>query len=130
MSSSVSKVSSTIYWISTGLIALLMFGSSTMYIVKYDMVAENMKHLEYPVYLVRILPFTKILGAVLLLFGNKIFPTNIWRNLNEWVYSALFCNFVLAALAHGLAGDGWINPGTIATILLLVSYYYSKKAGK
>jgi hypothetical protein len=130
MTSSVSKVSSTIYWISTGLIALLMFGSSTMYIVKYDMVAENMKHLEYPVYLVRLLPFTKILGAILLLFGSKIFPANIWRNLNEWVYSALFCNFVLAALAHGFAGDGWINPGTIATILLLVSYYYSKKVGK
>lgn len=107
-----------------------MVASATFYVVKYDMVVENMKHLGYPAYLVSILPFTKILGAVLLLFGSKVVPENIWNNLNEWVYSALFCNCLLAAIAHGQAGDGWINPGTIATVILLVSYYFSKKVGK
>jgi hypothetical protein len=118
-----SKANTIIYWISTGLIALLMVGSATFYIVKHDMVVENMAHLGYPAYLANILPFTKILGAGLLLFNKS-------KNLNEWVYSALFCNCVLAAIAHGQAGDGWINPGTIATILLLVSYFFSKKIGK
>ncbi len=126
----VSKSNTILYWISTGLIALLMIGSATLYIVKYDMVAENMKHLDYPTYLTSILPFTKISGAILLLFGSKFIPANIWKNLNEWVYSALFCNFVLAAIAHGQAGDGWINAGTIASIVILVSYYFSKKIGK
>jgi hypothetical protein len=124
------KTNNIIYWISTGLISFLMVASATFYIVKYDMVVENMKHLGYPAYLVSLMPFTKILGAVLLLFGNRIFPTNIWKNLNEWVYSALFCNCVLAAIAHGMANDGWMNPGTIATIILMVSYYFSKKVGK
>lgn len=124
------KTNKIIYWISTVLIALLMFGSATFYIVKYDMVVENMKHLGYPAYLVTILPFTKILGATLLLFGSKLFTQNIWKNLNEWLYAALFINCLLAAIAHGLAGDGWMNPGTIATIILLISYYFSKKVGK
>lgn len=125
-----SKSNTILYWISTGLIALLMFGSATLYIVKHDMVVENMNHLGYPAYLASILPFTKILGAVLLLFGSKFIPENIWKNLNEWVYSALFCNCVLAFIAHGQAGDGWINPGTIASIILLASYFFSKKVGK
>jgi DoxX-like family len=127
---SVSKSSTILYWINTGLIAFLMIASATFYIVKPDMVLENMKHLGYPPYLVTLLPFTKILGAVLLLFGSKFIPANIWTNLNEWVYSALFCNCVLAAIAHGTAGDGWINPGTISAIILLASYYFSKKVGK
>lgn len=122
-----SKTNTILYWISTGLIGLLMFGSSTFYIVKHDMVVENMKHLDYPGYLATLLPFTKILGAVLLLFGNKLIPPTIWKNLKEWVYSALFFNCLLAAIAHGMAGDGWVNPGTIATIILLASYYFSKK---
>ncbi|MGL4630734.1 MAG: DoxX family protein [Leadbetterella sp.] len=129
MTTTVSKSSTVIYWVSTGLTALLMCGSATFYIVKYDMVVKNMEHLSYPPYLTTLLPFTKILGAVLLLFGHKIIPATIWRNLNEWVYAALFCNFVLAAIAHGMAADGWMNPGTIATIILLVSYYFSKKIG-
>jgi hypothetical protein len=126
----VSKTSNILYWISTGLISFLMVVSSTFYIVKYEMVVENMKHLDYPAYLVTLLPFTKILGAVLLLFGSKLVPANIWNSLKEWVYSALFCNCVLAAIAHGMAGDGWMNPGTIATIVLLASYYFSKKVGR
>ena len=126
----VSKTNTILYWITTGIIALLMIGSATFYIVKHDMVVENMKHLNYPAYLANILPFKKILGSVLLLFGSKFIPASIWKNLNEWVYSALFCNCVLAAIAHGQAGDGWINPGTIASIILLASYYYSKKIGK
>jgi hypothetical protein len=126
----VSKTSNILYWISTGLISFLMVASSTFYIVKYEMVVENMKHLDYPAYLVTLLPFTKILGAVLLLFGSKLVPANIWNSLKEWVYSALFCNCVLAAIAHGMAGDGWMNPGTIATIVLLASYYFSKKVGR
>jgi hypothetical protein len=130
MTTTVSKSSKIIYWITTGLVALLMFGSSTFYIVKHDMVVENMRHLEYPGYLASLLPFTKILGALLVLFGDRVFPVHIWTILKEWVYSALFCNFVLAGIAHGMSGDGWVNPGTIATIILMVSYYFSKKVGK
>jgi hypothetical protein len=125
-----SNTSKIIYWVSTGLISLIMIGSATFYIVKRDMVVENMKHLGYPAYLVSILPFTKILGTLLLLFGSKFIPRNIWKNLNEWVYSALFCNCVSASVAHGQAGDGWINPGTIASVVVLISYFFSKKLGK
>ncbi|MEL7120244.1 MAG: DoxX family protein [Bacteroidota bacterium] len=124
------KANTNLYWISTGLVGVIMFGSAILYIVSHDMVVENMKHLGYPAYLVNILPFTKIIGATLLLFGNKFIPNHIWKYLTEWVYASLFCNFVLAFIAHGQAGDGWINPGTIALILLLVSYFLSKKVGK
>ena len=60
-----SKSSTILYWITTGLIALLMIGSATLYIVKHDMVVENMKHLGYPPYLANILPFTKILSDLI-----------------------------------------------------------------
>jgi hypothetical protein len=123
VTSDTSKTSKILYWISTGLVAFIMVASAILYIVKPDMVGDNMKHLGYPTYLVSILPFTKILGAALLLFNKN-------KSLNEWVYSALFCNCTLAAIAHGMGGDGWLNPGTIAAILLLMSYFSSKKIGK
>lgn len=119
----IKKSDTIIYWISTGLTAFLFVGSAIFYIVKHDMVVANMAHLGYPAYLSYILPFTKVLGAVIILFAT-------WKNLKEWAYSGLFINCVLAAIAHGNAGDGWINPGTIGAIVVLVSYFFGKRIGK
>jgi DoxX-like family len=119
----VSKRDKIIYWISTGLVVFGMVAAAIFYIVKHDMVVENMIHLGYPPYLANILPFTKLLGAILLIFNKN-------KSLKDWVYSAYFCNCLLATVAHGLAGDGWINPGSITLVLLIISYYYSQKVGK
>ncbi|TAF75013.1 MAG: DoxX family protein [Bacteroidetes bacterium] len=119
----VSKKDLIIYWITTGLVVFGMVAAAIFYIVKHDMVVENMKHLGYPPYLANILPFTKLLVAILLIFNKN-------KSVKDWVYSAYFCNCILATIAHGLAGDGWINPGSITTVLLTISYYYSNKVGK
>lgn len=123
MTTTIKKSDKIIYWIATGLVELLFLGSSIFYIVKHDMVVANMAHLGYPAYLSLILPFTKILGGVIILNSK-------WKNLKEWAYSGLFINCVLAAIAHGNSGDGWVNAGTIGSILVLVSYFFSKKIGK
>lgn len=112
-----------IYWIATGLLAILYFGSSTFYIVQYDMVAENMVHLGYPAYLIYYLVVAKITGILIVLFSK-------WKSLKEWAYAGLFINCLLAAIAHGHAGDGWLNAGSIGAIVVLVSYFFGKKIGK
>jgi hypothetical protein len=123
MTTTIKKSDKIIYWIATGLVEFLFLGSAIFYFVKHDMVLANMAHLGYPAYLSLFLPFTKILGGVIIL-------TSKWKSLKEWAYSGLFINCILAAIAHGNSGDGWINPGTIGSIFLLVSYFYSKKIGK
>ena len=121
--STFSKTDRIIYWFSTGLISLLMGVSIIFYVRKHDIVANNMTHLGYPTYLSYILPFTKATGIIIILFSK-------WANLKEWAYSGLFINCTLAFIAHGTVGDGWINLGTVAMILILVSYFYSKKSAK
>lgn len=118
-----SKINLTFYWIATVLISILYFGSSTFYIFKYDMVAENMVHLGYPTYLIYYLVVAKLTGISIVLF-SKI------SSLTEWAYAGLFINCLLAAIAHGHVGDGWVNAGSIGAILVLTSYFYGKKVGK
>ena len=110
------KITRIAYFGATGLVVLLFVGSGIMYLLNPEMIKENMIHLGYPTYLTFILPFTKIGGALLIL--QKKF-----KLLKEWAYAGLFINSVLAMIAHGMAGDGWINAGSIGSVFVLVSYF-------
>lgn len=78
------------YWVITVAIALetlvggvtdLIYGRAL--IVAGPPVADIVTHLGYPVYLLRILGFWKILGGIVLLFPG--FP-----RLKEWAYAGIF----------------------------------------
>ena len=109
-----------IFWISTGLISLLMLVSAGMYLFNTEYVFGEFTRLGYPTFVVIPLAIAKILGVVAIISNQS-------ATLKEWAYAGFFFDFLLATQSHGLAGDGWIGASTIAIILVLTSYYFDSK---
>lgn len=109
-----------IYYVSTGLITLLMLMSAGMYFFNYEEVSATFVSLGYPAYLVYPLAVAKLLGLVA-----------IWSRLSNLLkglaYAGFFFDFVLATAAHLAVGDGQFAPALVAIVLIVVSYFYQKK---
>ncbi|MCD1627971.1 DoxX family protein [Seohaeicola saemankumensis] len=115
------KTARYVYWIATGLVALVYLGGAGFYISSYDMVAGMYREvLGYPTYIIWPLAILKIIGAV----------TILWRPsamLADWAYAAMFWHLVLAFGAHVGAGDpGW-PPAVVAWVLLIVSWLIANR---
>ena len=111
------------YWSTTGLLSLMLIMSSGMYVFNNEAVQETFKILGYPTYLIYPLVAAK-LSAVAILLSQK------GSKIKEWVYAALFFEFVLAFFAHVMTGDGDQIGAVIAIALLLISYVSGKKIFK
>lgn len=109
------KATKIIYYISTGLLTLLMLFSVQMYLFNYEQVVGFFKHLGYPAYLIYPLATAKILGLIA-----------IWSDysnaLKEWAYAGFFFDFILAWSAHYFAGDGVVGFALPAIVILIISY--------
>ena len=93
------------------LLSLMMLGSATMYFVKAaDVTAEFVK-LGFPAWVRPLLAVAKIVGVGLIWFSPS-------APLRHFAYAGFLFNFILAALAHGYAGDGeWV--GAVVALVLL-----------
>jgi len=111
------------YWSATGLLSLMLIMSSGMYVFNNESIQETFIALGYPSYLIYPLVVAK-LTAVAILLSQK------GSIIKEWVYAALFFEFVLAFFAHVMTGDGDQFGAVIAITLLLVSYFSGKKLFK
>jgi DoxX-like protein len=109
-----------IYYVSTGLLSLLILFSAGMYLFNYEVVKEMFASFGYPTYIIYPYAIVKLLG--LFAVWNSRFIT-----LKEWAYAGFFFAFILAFFAHYMVGDGEQIGAIIAFILLLVSYYSWKK---
>lgn len=109
-----------IYWISTGLLTLLMLMSAGMYFFNYDMVSETFTNLGFPTYIIYPLAVAKILGLVAIWTEKS-------TSLKEWAYAGFFFDFLLAASAHIIINDGEYAAALMALVLLLISYFTWKK---
>jgi DoxX-like family len=114
------KTNKIIYWISTALLCLMMFGSAGMYIFNHQEVAGIFTKLGFPTYIVYPLAVAKILGVLAILSKQS-------KLLKEWAYAGFFFDFLLAISAHINAGDGEYPLAVTALVLLLVSYFFDKK---
>lgn len=108
------------YWISTGLMSLLMLFSAGMYIFNNAAVQEAFTSLGYPTYIIYPLAIAKILGLIAIW-------SNLSKPLKEWAYAGFFFDFVLAFLAHLMVNDGQFGAAIMALFLLFVSYFSWKK---
>ncbi|HUO57301.1 MAG TPA: DoxX family protein [bacterium] len=87
-------------------------------------VAQAMQSLGYPPYLLRILGFAKILGALAILFGR--FP-----RLKEWAYAGFTFLLLGATASHLLAHDYAHAPFPFTFFVLqLASYYFWRKTSQ
>ncbi len=102
-----------IYWISTGLLTLLMLFSAYNYFFNYDLIEGFFVVLGYPTYIIYPLALAKILGLIA-----------IWTRksnlLKEWAYAGFFYDTVLAFTAHYFH-DGIALFATLGIILVIVS---------
>ena len=110
------NVAKYVYWIATGLVALVYLGAATFYISSHDMVAGMYREvLSYPTYIIWPLAILKIVGAVVILWRPSAM-------LADWAYAAMFWHLVLAFGAHVGAGDpGW-PPARATWVLLIASW--------
>ncbi len=109
-----------IYWVSTGLLCLLLVGSAANYFFNYAMITDLVTKMSYPAYIVYPLGIAKLAAAAVILLNNN-------AKLKEWAYAALFFDFTLAFFAHYNSGIPGAALPLIAIMILLVSYFYSDK---
>ncbi len=114
------KLPQILYWISTGLVSLMMLGSAGMYLFNTAEVQSVFDGLGYPEYIVIPLAIAKILAIVAILTKKSAV-------LKEWAYAGLCFDFILAATAHLMVGDGEHLGAIVALVMLGVSYYYDKQ---
>ncbi len=114
------KIKKALFWISTVLLSIVMFGSSTMYFFKYDQVAAEFTKLGYPIELIYPLAILKFLGIIAILTKRSIF-------LKDLAYAGFFFNLVLAIFSHINANDGKFLPAILALLFLIGSYFLQNK---
>ncbi|GGW62854.1 DoxX-like protein [Winogradskyella epiphytica] len=109
-----------IYYVTTGLLTLLILFSASMYFFDYENVKLAFESFGYPTYLIYPYATIKLIGlAVLWLPGLK--------TLKEWTYAGFLYAFVLAFFAHFNIGDGEHLAAILAIVLLLTSYIFYKR---
>ncbi|HSS22437.1 MAG TPA: DoxX family protein [Pyrinomonadaceae bacterium] len=113
------KTNKIIYWISTLWLALGMFSTGLVQLMRPKTELDLMAGLGYPIYLLTILGIWKMLGVVAVLVPK--FP-----RLKEWAYAGFFFAMSGAAISHIVRRDGLsqIFPSLLLLVLTLVSWYF------
>lgn len=87
------------YWVSTSIVAAMMTLSSVLYLSGAEQAVTGFAHVGYPQHLRIILGIAKLGGVIVLLMPGA-------RLLKEWAYAGFTFAWIIAAVAHYLAGDG------------------------
>ena len=108
-----------IYWIPTGIIVVSQAVSGIMDLIGAEPVAEGIRALGYPSYLLLILGPAKLAGAAVLAAPGL-------QRLKEWAYAGFVIDFGGAFASHALNGDGpeLLAPPLLFLAVLLVSYRF------
>src|SRR5258708_22602664 len=87
------------YWGSTSFVAALMLLDSALYLSSAPVAVAGFAHIGYPQHLRIILGVAKLCGVIVLLMPGA-------RLLKEWAYAGFTFAWIVATVAHYLAGDG------------------------
>jgi uncharacterized membrane protein len=120
------KRSKIIYWTLTVLMFIPGFAGAAVELFTSgpESIVKIMIALGYPLYLMKILGFAKLLGSVAILWGR--FP-----KLKEWAYAGFAFDYLGATASHVLAADA---PAAVFPflflIVMMITYYlwYKTKA--
>jgi len=106
------------YWITTGLVSLMMLMSAYSYLTA-DALKAAFMHLGYPDYFRVELAVAKLLGVIVLLVPA------VPARIKEWAYFGFGITFVSAYIAHVAAGDPVGNSimPLVTLAVLTVSYF-------
>jgi uncharacterized membrane protein YphA (DoxX/SURF4 family) len=104
------------YWITTGIVTLMMLFSTYAYLTQ-PTVAAGFKHLGYPDYFRIELAIAKLLGAIFLLMPGV-------ARVKEWAYAGFLFTFISASIAHTVSGDAISNRIMPLVILVILAVSY------
>ena len=116
------KRNKIIYWIATIWLALGMFSTGAVQLIKGKegpAGVASVTHLGYPVYLLTILGVWKVVGAAAVLVPKV--PL-----VKEWAYAGFFFIMSGAIFSHIAVGDSIkeIFPSLLLLVLTVVSWYF------
>jgi len=108
-----------IYWIATGFLALGMTAGGVQQLLQIGGYVDIVTVLGYPVYILSILGFWKILGVLAILIPK--FPL-----IKEWAYAGFFFAMSGAAASHITMGQPFIEavPSLVLLTFTVVSWYF------
>lgn len=81
------------YWLTTGVLAVVLIMAGIMNLMGQPEVVEIMEHLGYPVYILALLGIVKLLAAITILAPR--FP-----RLKEWAYAGIVIDLGGALYSH------------------------------
>ena len=107
-----------LYWAVTLIVLLPTAGSGIPELFAGGLKATVAQYqaLGYPLYLMKILGFSKLLGAIVLLIDRR-------RAWTEWAYAGFGILFLGATASHVLSGDLGHAPIPFAFFILLAGSY-------
>jgi uncharacterized membrane protein len=114
------KRNKIIYWIATGFLALGMLAGGVQQLLQIGGYVEIIvNQLGYPVYVLSILGFWKIMGVIAILLPKL--PL-----LKEWAYAGFFFAMSGAAASHMALGQpfGEVVPSLILLTMTVASWYF------
>ncbi len=109
-----------IYYITTGILTVIMLFSVSMYVFNNGDVQEMFTGFGYPTYIIYPLATAKLLGLFAIWNPN-------FKILKDWAYAGFFFNFILAFFAHYMIKDGGQTVALVALVSLIISYIYNKR---
>ena len=111
------------YWITIGLLSVMMAGSAVSYLLENAQMVEAFKHLGYPDYFRVFLGIAKIIGVMVILLPS--FP----MVLKEWAYAGFGITLISALVSHLSVGDSLykvIGPLIALSLLIIARILLSK----
>jgi hypothetical protein len=111
------------YWVSTSIVLAMMLLDSALYLGGATVAVEGFTHLGYPQHLRIILGIAKLSGAIVLIVPGL-------RLLKEWAYAGFTFAWIVAAIAHHLAGDGIKAVTPLVLLVFLIVSYLTRSAGR
>jgi hypothetical protein len=111
-----------VYWISTGIACLALFGSLT-YLTGSQEVVAGFAKAGYPQHLRIVLGIAKPIAAIVLLLPG-------FALLKEWAYAGVTFALVMATISGYLSGDGVKAVGLPLVVLALVAVSYFTRPPK
>jgi DoxX-like family len=111
-----------LYWVTTGLIILVVGIGSFADIFKVEAVRQGVLHVGFPEYILPFLGVMKLLGTIAV-----VVP--VFRRLREAAYAGIIFYFIGATYCHIAVGDGFDKYAVTLVILAItvLSYWYSLK---
>ncbi len=117
------KTARWIYWILTIAFGATMVLAGVFFLAEAPNNVQNIVHLGYPLYVLKILGIAKLFGGIVILWGR--FPL-----LKEWAYMGYAFCLAGAAASHILIGDKFgVSIIPIFILLIVMISYKQWKTG-